>query len=417
MSNLLNFILSIFQRRNFGILGLSLLVFWSCTSTQPKESDVLISPIKETIIENLKRPWSMDFISENEVIVAEKDGDLLRINLSTKEKFTIKGFPSDLADSIMMDKEKFEYGIFPKDADGYKTKYNAGIFEVLLDPDFQNNHWIYVSYVSQNEEEKSTTKVIRAKLRNDELTEIQTLFVATPYSHGLFHYGGGMTFGDDGKLYFTIGERLFHEILEPEIPVAQDLKDKRGKIYRLNSDGSIPTDNPDFGEGAVEGMYAVGIRAAQGITRHPQTGKIWFSEHGTIQGDEINVLEKGANYGWAVITSGKFRYKDYQPPKMEGTDFTMPIWYWLHTVAPTGLTFYTGGEFPLWKNNLIVPGLSRGSLWRLTLEGETIKSAEELFLDDRVRTRKAEMSPEGKLYILTDENNGRIIQIKNQSSK
>ena len=314
----------------------------------------------------------------------------------------------------MMDKEKFEYGIFPKNADGYKTKYNAGIFEVLLDPDFKKNNWIYVSYVSQNEEEKSTTKIIRAKLKNDELTEIQTLFVATPYSHGLFHYGGGMTFGDDGKLYFTIGERLFHEILEPEIPVAQDLKDKRGKIYRINSDGSIPDDNPNFGEGAVKGIYAVGIRAAQGITKHPQTGKIWFSEHGTIQGDEINVLEKGANYGWAVITSGKFRYKDYQPPKMERTDFTMPIWYWLHTVAPTGLTFYTGEEFPLWKNNLIVPGLSRGSLWRLTLEGETIKSAEELFLDDRVRTRKAEMSPEGKLYILTDENNGRIIQIKNQ---
>ncbi len=396
------------------VFSIILVFLGSCSPpvSQPATSEIV--PIKETIIENLKRPWSMDFISENEVIVAEKDGSLLRVNLSTKEKFTIHGFPNDLADSIQMVKGKFEYGIFPRNADGYKTKYNAGIFEVLLDPDFEKNNWIYVSYVSQNEEEKSTTKVIRAKLKNDALTQIETLFVATPYSHGLFHYGGGMTFGDDGKLYFTIGERLFNEVLEPEIPIAQDLKDKRGKIYRLSPDGSIPSDNPNFGTGAVKGLYAVGIRAAQGITTHPQTGEIWFSEHGTLQGDEINVLKKGANYGWPIITSGKYRGKGYAPPKMEDVDFTMPTWYWLHTVAPTGLTFYTGNEFPFWKNNLIIPGLSRGSLWRFTLDGQTIKSAEELFVDDRVRARKAELSPKGKLYILTDENNGRIIQIKNK---
>ncbi len=413
MLNLVHPFSTLFQVKKIGFFGL--LLFLGCNSSPTKlsESTTLVMPKKETIIDNLKRPWSMDFISEEEVIVAEKDGDLVRVNLSTKEKSRIKGFPTDLADSIMMDKDKFAFGVFPKDADGYKTKYNAGIFEILIDPNFKENNWIYVSYVSQNEEEKSTTKIIRAKLIADSLSEIQTLFVATPYSHGLFHYGGGMTFGDDGHLYFTIGERLFNEISQPEIPVAQDLKDKRGKIYRLRPDGSIPADNPDFGEGAIKGMYAVGIRAAQGITKHPQTGKIWFSEHGTVQGDEINLLEKGANYGWPIITSGKYRHNDYQPPKMEERTFTNPVWYWSHTVAPTGLTFYTGEEFPLWKNNLIVPGLSRGSLWRLTLDGETLKSAEELFLDDRVRARKVAVSPQGKLYILTDEPNGRIIRIKN----
>lgn len=386
----------------------------NCSSSNPQTGVTKINPIKETIIENLKRPWSMDFINEKEVIVAEKDGNLLRVNLINKEIFPIQGFPKDLADSIQMVKDKFEFGIFPKGADGYKTKYNAGIFEVLLDPNFKKNNRIYISYVSQNEEQKSTTKVIRAVLQNDILTKIETLFVAKPYSHGLFHYGGGMTFGNDGKLYFTIGERLFNEVLEPAIPIAQDLKDRRGKIYRINPDGSIPADNPDFGASAIKGIYAIGIRAAQGITTHPQTGEIWFSEHGTIQGDEINILEKGANYGWPIITTGKYRGKNYAPPKMENENFKMPNWYWLHTVAPTGLTFYTGDEFPFWKNDLIVPGLSRGSLWRLTLDGETIKSTEELFVDDRVRTRKAEMSPEGELYILTDEPNGRIIRIKNQ---
>ena len=155
----------------------------------------------------------------------------------------------------------------------------------------------------------------------------------------------------------------------------------------------------------------MGIRAAQGITVEPKTGNIWFSEHGTIQGDEINLLKAGANYGWPNVTSGKLRSNDYTPPKLEGVIFTPPVWFWPHTVAPTGLTFYTGDDFPNWKDNLIVPGLSRGSLWRFRIENDAIKSAEELFIDDRVRIRKAKQSPNGKLYILTDEDNGKLIQI------
>ena len=400
------------------LLLLSLILLLQCCSTQNNQESVSkINPFKETVMENLKRPWSMAFISEDIALIAEKDGDLLRVNLATKERFPIKGFPGDLADSIEMVKGKFPFGTFPKAADGFKAKYNAGIFEVLLDPDYSKNSRIYISYVAENDQRQSTTKVIRAILKNDNLTEVETLLVATPYSHGLFHYGGGMAFGNDGKLYITVGERLFNEVLEPELPVAQDLKDRRGKIYRINPDGSIPDDNPNFGEDAVKGLYAIGIRAAQGITTHPQSGKIWFSEHGTRQGDEINILEKGANYGWPIKTTGTYRGKNYIPPKMEDITFTPPIWYWQHTVAPTGLTFYQGEEFPQWQYNLIVPGLSRGSLWRFTIQSEVIKSAEELFLDDRVRARKAVVSPEGKLYILTDYNNGKIIRIKNNNLK
>jgi len=239
-----------------------------------------------------------------------------------------------------------------------------------------------------------------------------------------------MVFGADGKLYITIGERLFSEENQPDIPIAQNLTDRRGKIYRLNPDGTIPEDNPDFGPEAVQGLYAVGIRAAQGLALHPVTKEIWFSEHGTRQGDEINRLIKGANYGWPVKTTGKYRYEGYTPPAMEGTDFTDPEWYWLQTVAPTGLTFYQGEEFPGWKNDLIVPGLSRGSLWRLNFEGTKITSVEELFIGDHVRTRKVAQSPDGKLYMLTDTEftiipgvrainngapNGQLIRIKNSA--
>ncbi|AYB35687.1 PQQ-dependent sugar dehydrogenase [Chryseolinea soli] len=353
------------------------------------------SPEKEIVVDELRRPWSMAFLSEDEVLIAEKEGDLIKVNLLNKERTRISGFPSDMADSIEF----------------YHPGDNTGKFEVLLDPDFSKNKYIYISYAAQNDK-GNATKIIRGVLENNSLTKIQTLFVATPYTFERHHYGGGMTFGGDGKLYFTIGERLFNEKNEPALPIAQNVQDKRGKIYRINPDGSIPKDNPDFGPGAVPGLYAMGIRAAQGITYNPLTNKIWFSEHGTIQGDELNILTPRANYGWPVKTTGKYRHSEYVPPVINDT-FTDPVWSWLHTAAPTGLLFYTGDEFSAWKNNLLVAGLSRGSLWRMTVEGDRIKSAEELFVDDRKRLRKVVQSPGGKLYVLTDEMHGMLIRIKN----
>jgi glucose/arabinose dehydrogenase len=363
----------------------------------PIKSESNVKPEKEIVLENLKRPWSIAFLTEDEVLVAEKEGDLVKVNLSTKQKVIIKGFPDDRTG------KRVEY-----------SGENDGLFEVLLDPNFNENKFVYVSYAAQNEQ-GTATKVIRGVLDNDSLRQVQTIFVATPYTAQRYHYGGGMTFGRDGKLYLTVGGRLFREIDEPALPIAQNVEDKRGKIYRFNPDGSIPKDNPDFGAKAVPGLYALGIRAAQGITVEPETNKIWFSEHGTHQGDEINVLKARANYGWTIKTTGKYRSDDYVPPPAKDTVFTDPAWFWLQTVAPTGLVFYTGDEFPLWKNDLFVAGLSRGSLWRFKIEGETIKSVEELFVDNRVRLRKAAQSPTGKLYVLTDEMNGKVIRIRNVS--
>ncbi len=382
------------------LLILLLVITISCGKKE-RPANILskTNPIKQTIIDSLNHPWSIAFLSEEEVLVSEKDGDLLRVNLSSKKKKVIKGFPRDLTDSIRV--------VWRGD--------NSGIFEVRLHPDFKKNSQLYISYAAKQQGKGSATKVVRATLQNDSLTNIKTILEAGPYFKEYHHYGGGMTFGPDGKLYITMGERLFKEIDEPEMPIAQDLKDKRGKIYRLNPDGSIPDDNPDFGPDAVPGMYAVGIRAAQGIAVQPETGKIWFSEHGTRQGDEVNLLKKGANYGWPIITTGGYRSRDYVPPTIEGAVFSDPMWYWQHTVAPTGLMFYTGNEFPEWKNDLLVPGLSKGSLWRFRIENDTIKSTEELFVDDRVRSRKIAQSPKGILYMLTDEDNGKIVRIKNNT--
>ncbi len=377
-------------------------------------AEMTARPAKEVVMSGLNHPWSIAFLPHNEALIAEKDGDLLLVNLQSKKRQPIAGLPKDVARKVKIDTSKHAWGVFPPSAHGTSQSYNAGWFQVLTDPDFANNRYIYLSYAAENSERASTTKVIRGKLVDDTLTEVETLFVAAPYSHGLFHYGGGMCFGPDGKLYITIGERNLFEHLNPVPPLSQDIADKRGKIIRLNPDGSIPEDNPDFGPDAIKGLYAMGIRAAQGLTVDPTSGKIWFSEHGTIQGDELNILQPGANYGWPHVTTGSYRSKDYNPPVIPGTEFTDPVHFWTHTVAPTGLTFYQGREFPLWQGNLIVPGLSRGSLWRMVIDHDKVISAEELFINDRVRFRKAAVSPSGELYLLTDEADGKLLRVVNQ---
>lgn len=405
--------------RSLIIVLFAALVFNACThSPDVLHSDVRPSvPVKEVVLDNLKSPWSIAFISDTDALITEKAGHLLRVNLLDKTRKIVEGFPSDLANETAA--EDLAGG-------------NNGMFDVVLDPDFSTNKLIYVSY-SAYKDKAFTTKVIRGRLDDNRLSQVETLFVATPFTEEeRYHYGGGLLFSSDRKLYITIGERLFSEVDQPEMPIAQDLTDRRGKIYRLNADGSIPSDNPDFGRSAAPGMYAAGIRAAQGLALHPQTGNIWFSEHGTRQGDEINKLIAGANYGWPVKTTGKYRFEGYAPPAMEERSFTPPVWFWRHTVAPTGLVFYSGTEFPQWQHDLLVPGLSIGSLWRMNFNGGEIISAESLFTNSRVRTRKVMQSPNGTLYMLTDTHftiipgqgitdnggpNGQLIRIRNSAQR
>lgn len=354
--------------------------------------------VRTEVVTGLIRPWDMAFISSHQALVTEKQGGLQVVNLATGQKQKINGLPDDLDNVHMVD-----------------GRDNSGLFAVTLDPGFPSTPWVYLSYAASNAERNaSTTKIIRAKLIDNTLSEIQTLFVALPFTEDRFHYGGGMTFGADGKLYFTIGERHLNESDQPGIPVAQRYSDRRGKIYRINPNGSIPEDNPAFPETVTPGLYALGIRAAQGITRHPKDGSLWFSEHGARQGDEINRLEAGANYGWPILTTGSYRKLDYQPPDLDDRQYQAPHWAWPQTIAPTGLTFYHGDEFPEWEGDLLVAGLSKGNFWRLNFTGGRITQAEELFTDQPVRLRNVRQAPDGKVYLLTDEMEGRILRLQRQ---
>ena len=381
----------------FGFVALMSLM--ACNEKQEMRAP---HPVKEEVLSHLAHPWSMAFLSEDEVLIAEKDSGIVWANLATGDRRDISGMPSDVADSI-----RVKFG-----------GDNAAYFQILLDPHFAQNERIFLSYAAKGPG-GTTTQVISARYTDYHLSDHKVLLTGDPFSSDRVHYGGGMVIGGDEKLYAVIGERYFREIDQPQLPVSQDYQDRRGKMFRLNLDGSIPDDNPIFEEEAVPGLYALGIRATQGLALAPNGRDIWFTDHGTRQGDEFNLLEKGGNYGWPIITSGQYRDLDYLPPDLD-RDFTDPKWFWPHTVAPTGLCFYNGDEFPTWKDNLIVPGLSRGSLWRFVIRDNEVQSAEELFVNDRVRIRKAVMSPGGKLYILTDdlspEKNGRVIRIINSKS-
>ncbi|MEM1358229.1 MAG: PQQ-dependent sugar dehydrogenase, partial [Bacteroidota bacterium] len=200
----------------------------------------------------------MKFLSEDEALLNEKDGDLLRINLTTGSRSTIAGIPQDLADSLRIDTTLYPpINAFPG-AHGTNQKYNAGLFDLALDPDFATNRWLYISYAAQESERGYALRVVRGQLNGNQLENLETLLTVPPFTSVLFHFGGGLTFGADGKLYVTAGERLLFDSEQPPLTVAQNLSDPRGKIYRLNPDGSIPDDNPDFGDDAIPGLYAYG---------------------------------------------------------------------------------------------------------------------------------------------------------------
>lgn len=344
-------------------------------------------PVKQTIVDGLSSPWSAAFLTESDVLITEKQGGIVRADLRTGKRVRLTGLPSDLRNKPTAD----------------LLSDNSGLFEIVLDPNFSQTRWVYVSYSAKTADGRTTTKIIRARLKGNALRDTQTLFVAEPFTvDEYYHYGGGMSFGADGLLYFTIGERLYSEGNQPALPIAQDYTDRRGKIYRINSDGSIPEDNPDFGENTPPGLFAIGIRASQGMALNNETRQIWFSDHGAHQGDEVNRLKAGANYGWPIKTTGTYRDPDYVPPELPDREFEAPQWSWPHTVAPTGMAFYYGPEFPNWHGSLFVSGLSRGSLWRFSVRGGEIRAAEELFVDDRVRLRNVVTSPRGALYVLAD---------------
>ncbi len=334
-----------------------------------------------TVASGLDRPWAMAFLPDRRMLVTEKPGRMRLVARDGTLSAPLGGVP-------------------PVAAQG-----QGGLLDVIMDRDFAANRTIYFCF-SEPGEGGAGTAVARARLTETALDDVRVIFRQQPKVSGGLHFGCRIVLSREGLLYVTLGERYQRDR-------AQDVATHLGKVIRIRPDGTVPLDNPFVHRsGALKEIWSYGLRNPQGAALHPQTGKLWLHEHGARGGDEINIPEAGKNYGWPVITHGI----DYSgapigigkaAPGME-----QPRYFWVPSIAPSGMAFYSGDAFPQWKGNLFVGALAGQRLVRLELDGETIKHEERLLGELGERIRDVRAGPDGLLYVLTDSSSGRILRLE-----
>ena len=369
-----------------------------------------------TVAEGLQLPWGMAFLPGppppaalaglDEAAALARGREVGRFLVTEKQpgQLRIVGADGKLSEPVA--------GLPPVDA-----RNQGGLLDVSLDPAFASNHLIYWSYAEPHDGGVNNTAVARGRLVEDaaaapRVDDVQVIFHQSPSLNSQAHFGGRLVWARDGTLFITLGER---SITEGRMQ-AQRMDGLLGKIVRINSDGTIPKDNPFVGkEGVRPEIWSFGHRNVEAATANPTTGELWEVEHGTRGGDEINISRKGKDYGWPTIAYGI----EYQGGPITGgitakEGMEQPIYYWDPVIAPSGMTFYTGDLFPAWKGNLFIGGLASMNLVRLTVNGDTIVDEERLLKDlqpKAERIRDVLQGPDGALYLLTDSPAGRILKI------
>jgi glucose/arabinose dehydrogenase len=284
----------------------------------------------------------------------------------------------------------------------------GGLLDVTLDPKFAENKVIYLAYSEPGDDGTAGTAVARATLGEDALDQVQVIFRQLPKVEGGNHFGGRLAFAPDGTLFVSLGERF-------QFQPAQDLGTHLGKIVRINSDGSVPPDNPFVGQdGALPEIWSYGHRNPQGIAINPETGKLWETEFGPLGGDELNIPQPGKNYGWPVVSWGSHYTGEDVPDPPTHPEFADAIYHWNPVISPSGITFYTADAIPAWKGNLLIAGLSEQAIVRLTLDGEKVVGEERIPMGARIRD--VVQGPDGAVYALTDEGNGEILRLTLENS-
>ncbi|AOM77823.1 PQQ-dependent sugar dehydrogenase [Pedobacter steynii] len=329
----------------------------------------------DTVAKGLDVPWGMAFLPSEELLVTDRNGKFYKVK-KDKSLQLINGTPEVLA------------------------KGQGGLMDVILDPAFATNKTLYLSYSKFKTEDGkvlATTAVVKAKLEGNELVDQQDIFVAKPWSRTQHHYGSRMQFGKDGYLYIAIGERG-NEKQNPQEIKGNDL----GKIHRIKSDGSIPTDNPFvITKGAEASIFTYGNRNPQGMTIHPQTGVIWENEHGPRGGDEINIIQPGKNYGWPIATYGINYNGKIISNISEKEGITAPLHYWIPSIGPSGMAFVSGNRYKGWKGDLLTGSLRFEYLNRSVLQGNKVIK-EEILFKNIGRLRDVRMAPDGYIYIAVE---------------
>ncbi len=336
--------------------------------------------ILRRLVSGLSNPWAFDFLPTGEILITERRGTLVLID--GERTHAITGLP-------------------PIAAGG-----QGGLLDILVDPDFEKNRTLYFTYAASGSGGRGTA-VARAHLEEHRLNDVQLLWEMNRKTGTGHHFGSRIRMLPDGTLVFSTGDRGAMER-------AQDMAEAAGKTHRINTDGSIPEDNPFRTiRGALPSLFTLGHRNIQGIAINPDTGEIWASEHGPQGGDEINVIDGGKNYGWPVVTHGR-QYgsgaKIGEGKTKEGME--NPVIQWTPSIAPSGLTFYTGDAYPVWKGSLFSGNLAGQRLVRMTIENHRVTEQEILLQGTVGRIRDVKEGPDGFIYLITDSTDGTLYRIE-----
>ncbi|GGD65955.1 PQQ-dependent sugar dehydrogenase [Lacimicrobium alkaliphilum] len=332
----------------------------------------------QTLASGLHYPWATVELPDGSVLVTEKPGQLRRIQ-DGKISPPIQGVPQVY----------------------YKSQ--GGLMDIILHPQYNATGWIYLTY-AHGSDEANQLRLMRARLEDDTLTDQQILFSAEPVKATPVHYGGRLVFMDDNTLVLSSGDGFDYR------EQAQNPASHLGKLIRLNDDGSIPADNPQI-EGAAEGVYSLGHRNAQGLAWDPFKTLLFSNEHGPAGGDEINIIRPGRNYGWPVITYGKDYSGANISPFTEYPGMIQPLVDWTPSIAPSALVVYRRAMFPELDGNLLSTTLKSKEVRRVVLGGIEVREQQSLFTELDVRLRDIALASDGAIYLLTDEESGRLLKV------
>ena len=340
----------------------------------------------QVLASGLDHPWGMTFLPSGELLVTERAGRLRVLSKDGKLSPAVAGLPAVFASG------------------------QGGLLDVTLDPAYATNGLVYWSY-AEAEGGVNGTAVARGKLvlgAAPKLENVQVIWRQAPKMDSALHFGGRLVFARDGKLFITTGER---SILPGRVQ-AQNLDATLGKVIRINADGSIPADNPFVKTpGAKPEIWSLGHRNIQAAALDPM-GRLWTVEHGARGGDELNHPEPGKNYGWAVITYGEeYSGKPIGDGITQKDGFEQPVYYWDPVIAPSGMTFYEANLFPALKGSLLIGSLREQHVDRLVLRDGKVAGEERLFTDIGGRIRDVKVGPDGAIYVVTDDDDGKVIRI------
>ena len=358
----------------------------------PARADVQVA----TVAHGLVNPWGLAFLPDGRMLVTERPGRMRIIGANGKLGPPLPGLPAVVAEG------------------------QGGLLDVVLDPRFASNRWVYWSYSEAaegaNPDSLSGTAVARARLDGEagaeRLAEVQVIFRQWPKVASRLHFGARLAFGADGRLFITLGERYSRK------DDAQTLDNHLGKVVRIEADGRLPADNPLVGRAGLPAharleIWSWGHRNVQGAAIHPSTGELWTTEHGPQGGDELNLTLPGRNHGWPVITHGRnYIVGTRIGDGTERAGVVAPLAHWSPlSIAPSGMAFLTSDRYPGWKGQLFIGSLRAEALIRIELDGHTVLRQERLLKTLNERIRDVRQGPDGYLYLLTDNPDGRVLKV------